>query len=155
MPSLSFNQWRCALLPNPVYFGLQRLRLDVLQGATQRDALSVAIRATDYVLRQEGGLERVRGFYEAVKTEAPSETELLIPVPADAATPPPKTTERGTDALAASVPPQVAPPPRFVTIRLRHRHSINGIPYGPGDAQVPEESAAELLAQDRRAVGLG
>src|SRR5262245_33038555 len=143
MPSLSFNQWRCALLPKPVYFGLQRLRRDVLEGATQRDAISVAIRATDYVLRQEGGLERVRGFYEAVKTEAPSETELLIPTPADAGTPRPETTERDMPAPAASVSPQVAPPPRFATIRLRHRHSINGISYGPGDAEVPEESAAE------------
>jgi hypothetical protein len=130
-------------LPRPVYFGLQRLRRDVLKGATQRDAVSVAIRATDYVLRQEGGLELVRGFYEAVKTEAPSETMPLIPIPADL-------------IREESVPlPPVMLPPRFITIRLRHRHSINGIPYGPGDSEVPEESAAELLAQDRRAEGLG
>jgi hypothetical protein len=91
----------------------------------------------------------VRGFYEAVKTEAPSETKLLIPTPADAGT----SAERDMPAPGASESPQVASPPRFVTIRLRHRHSINGIPYGPGDAQVPEESAAELHAQDRRAEG--
>jgi len=142
--------FQCGEFAKPVYFGLRTLKRDILGGVTGRDALSVAIRAADYVYRQPGGPELLRGFHDDLRTTAPSEMLELFPTDVIRETTP-EAMAREVGAVAASVLPPSHP--QLVTVTLRHRHSINGVAYGPGAAEVPEESAPELLAQDRRAGG--
>ena len=85
---MSFNQWRCALLPRPVFWGLQTLRRDVLAGATQRDAVSVAVRAAAHLYRQPGGPELLRAFHEELMRTASSEMTPLFMITEETTAPP-------------------------------------------------------------------
>ena len=70
--------FHCAEFSRPVYFGLRTLKREILQGATGRDALSVALFAASYVYRQPGGAELLKRFYDDLRTVAPSETLPLF-----------------------------------------------------------------------------
>ena len=142
--------FQCGEFAKPVYRGLRTLKREILGGVTGRDALSVAIRAADHVYRQPGGPELLRRFHDDLRTTAPSEMLELFPTDVIREGTP-EAMAREVGAVAASVLPPSHP--QLVTVRLRHRHSINGVAYGPGTAEVPEASAPELLAQDRRAGG--
>ena len=79
--------FQCGEFSRPVYFGLRTLKRDVLPNVTGKDALSVAIRAADYVYRQPGGPELLRAFHEELRRTAPSEMLPLFVVEHESATP--------------------------------------------------------------------
>jgi hypothetical protein len=79
--------FQCGEFSRPVYFGLRTLKRDILGGVTGRDALSVAIRAADYVYRQPCGPELLRAFHDELMRTAPSEMMPLFTVSQKPATP--------------------------------------------------------------------
>ena len=82
--------FKCSEFAKPVYFGLRVLKRDILRGATGRDALSVALFAASHIYKQPGGAELLRGYYDTVRTTAPSEMLPLFAIDPD---PPPAVVE--------------------------------------------------------------
>lgn len=115
------------------------LRTSVLPpGTTTRDTMHVLVRLGAEVLREPHGRDRLLEMRQW-RAEAPSERAPLIDVP-------------NFVSRSESEPPiAVAGPESGATIRLAHRHSINGVGYGPGPVDVPASLAADLLTADRRA----
>ena len=110
----------CGEFSRPVYFGLRTLKREILQGATGRDALSVAIRAASHLYQQPGGVDLLRRFHAELQTTAPSE---LAPFFAAGVGPGAPESEQDTDTTS--------PPPA----EARHERVV---PYGGplnGDAR--------------------
>jgi hypothetical protein len=82
--------FHCGEFSRPIYFGLRALKREVLEGVTGRDALSVAIRAADYVYRQPGGPELLRAFHDELQRTAPSELLPLFKVAEEPVAEPPR-----------------------------------------------------------------
>ena len=53
--------------------------------------------------------------------------------------------------MAAPVSPPMSPPEALVAVQLARRHTINGVPYGPGVVQVPYNLARVLEEGEWRA----
>jgi len=132
--------FQCRNLDRPEWEAFKVLRTSVLPpGTTTRDTMHVLVRLGADVLREPNGHERLLEMHRQWRSEAPSDREPLIQV---------------SDSVSRTEPePPVAiaaPEPR-TTIRLKHRHSINGDVHGPGLIEVPTALAADLLVADRRA----
>src|SRR5262245_29665888 len=131
--------FQCRNLDRPEWEAFKALRTSVLPpGTTTRDTVHVLVRLGADVLRDPNGHERLLEMHRQWRAEAPSERAPLIQMP---------------DFVSAEPQPPVAvaSPEARTTIRLAHRHSINGVVYGPGEMDVPAELAAGLLIDDRRA----
>lgn len=76
VPQLRFQ---CAPLPTREYDALKRLKWDVLGGIVYRDVLAILTRTAVSLLKEEGGYERLLAVKQSYLTEAPSETEELLP----------------------------------------------------------------------------
>src|SRR5262245_34125034 len=132
--------FQCRNLDRPEWEAFKVLRTSVLPpGTTTRDTMHVLVRLGADVLRDPNGRDRLLEMHRQWRAEAPSERAPLIEMP-----------EVGR--AEPDPPVAVAAPEPRMTIQLKHRHSINGVVYGPGDAvEVPAGLAGDLVMADRRA----
>ena len=132
--------FQCRNLDRPEWEAFKALRASFLPpGTTTRDTMHVLVRLGADVLREPNGRERLLEMHRQWRAEAPSDRAPLIQMPDFV------TVEPDTPPVA------VAPPEPRTTIQLKHRHSINGVGYGPGPVDAPASLATDLLMADRRA----